>query len=72
MKGVRGVTQVLPVKKNNEYVILTFGSNIKKVLQLPFVDETRTTTNDVFEIEEALGIEAARQAIIDEVYKVIE
>ncbi|MBI2144142.1 DNA-directed RNA polymerase subunit A'' [Candidatus Woesearchaeota archaeon] len=72
VKGVRGVTQVLPVRKNDEYVILTFGSNIKKVLQLPFVDETRTTTNDVFEIESTLGVEAARQAIIDEVYKVIE
>lgn len=72
VKGVRGVTQVLPVRKNNEYVVLTFGSNLKKVLQLPFVDESRTTTNDVFEIEEALGIEAARQAVIDEVYKVIE
>ncbi len=72
VKGVRGVTQVLPVKKNNEYVILTFGSNLKKVMQLPFVDGTRTTTNDVFEIEGTLGIEAARQAIIDEVYKVIE
>ena len=72
VKGIRGVTQVLPVRKNNEYVILTFGSNIKKVLQLPFVDETRTTTNDIFEIEETLGVEAARQAVIDEVYKVIE
>ena len=72
IRGVRGVTQVLPVKKNNEYVILTFGSNLKKVMQYPFVDETRTTTNDIFEIEETLGIDAARQVVIDEVYKVIE
>ncbi|MBI2145303.1 DNA-directed RNA polymerase subunit A'' [Candidatus Woesearchaeota archaeon] len=72
VRGIRGVSQVLPVRKNNEYVILTFGSNLKKVLQLPFVDETRTTTNDVFEIEDTLGVEAARQAIIDEVFKVIE
>ncbi len=72
VRGVRGVSQVLPVRKNNEYVILTFGSNLKKVLQLPFVDETRTTTNDVFEIEDTLGVEAARQAIMDEVFKVIE
>ena len=72
VRGVRGVSQVLPVRKNSEYVILTFGSNLKKVLQLPFVDETRTTTNDVFEIEETLGVEAARQSIIGEVFKVIE
>jgi DNA-directed RNA polymerase subunit A" len=72
IKGIKGVSQVLPVKKNDEYVILTFGSNLKKVMTLPFVDETRTTTNDIFEIEETLGIEAARQAVIDEVFKVIE
>jgi len=72
VRGVRGVTQVLPVKKNNEYVILTFGSNLRKVMMLPFVDGTRTTTNDIFEIEATLGVEAARQAVIDEVFKVIE
>ncbi|MBW2993771.1 DNA-directed RNA polymerase subunit A'', partial [Candidatus Woesearchaeota archaeon] len=36
------------------------------------VDKTRTTTNDIYEITAMLGIEAARQAIINEVYKVIE
>ena len=29
-------------------------------------------SNDIFEIEAVLGIEAARQAVIDEVFKVIE
>ncbi|MBN2454583.1 DNA-directed RNA polymerase subunit A'' [Candidatus Woesearchaeota archaeon] len=72
IKGVKGISQVLPVKKNDEFVIITAGSNLKKVLLMPVVDATRTTTNDIFEIESVLGIEAARQAIIDEVYKVIE
>jgi DNA-directed RNA polymerase subunit A" len=72
VKGIKGIYQVLPVKKGNEFVIITAGSNLKKVFQLPFIDETRTTSNDIFEIEAVLGIEAARQALIDEVYKVIE
>ncbi|MBI4438687.1 DNA-directed RNA polymerase subunit A'' [Candidatus Woesearchaeota archaeon] len=72
VRGIRGIKQVLPVKKDGEFMIITAGTNLKKVLSLPFVDETRTTTNDLFEIEEALGIEAARQALINEVYKVIE
>ena len=72
VKGVKGVTQVLPVKKGNEFVIVTAGSNLKKVLAIEAVDPTRTRSNDIFEIEAVLGIEAARQAIIDEVYKVIE
>ena len=36
------------------------------------MDAFRTTTNNIFEIVKVLGIEAARQAIISEVYKVIE
>ncbi len=72
VKGVKGITQVLPVKKEGEFVIITAGSNLKKVLGLEFVDTSRTTTNDIFEIQAVLGIEAARQTVINEVYKVIE
>ncbi len=72
MSGVKGVTQVLPVKRDDEYIIITAGSNLKDILEMEEVDATRTTTNDIFEIEGVLGIEAARKAIIDEVFKVIE
>ncbi|MBI4439355.1 DNA-directed RNA polymerase subunit A'' [Candidatus Woesearchaeota archaeon] len=72
LAGVKGVTQVLPVRREEEYIIITAGSNLKDVLEMEEVDATRTTTNDIFEIESVLGIEAARKAIIDEVFKVIE
>jgi DNA-directed RNA polymerase subunit A" len=72
ISGIKGISQVLPVKKEDEFVIITAGSNLKEVLAQDYVDQSRTTTNDIFEIMEVLGIEAARQAIINEVYKVIE
>ena len=72
IKGIKGITQVLPVKRDNEFVIVTAGSNLKAVLELDFVDDARTRTNNIFEISGVLGIEAARKAIINEVYKVIE
>jgi len=72
LKGVKGVFQVLPVKREKEFIIISAGSNLKDVLKLDFVDTTRTITNDIFEIEKVLGIEAARQIIIEEVFKVIE
>jgi len=72
IKGVKGIKQVLPVKRKDEFVIITAGSNLKDVLKLDFVDETRTLTNDIYEIAKVFGIEAARNAIIQEVYKVIE
>ena len=69
--GIKKITQVLPVKKDEEYMILTAGSNLKEIMNLDEVDETRTTTNDIHEINKVLGVEAARQAIIDESVKVI-
>jgi len=72
IKGIKGVTQVLPVKKDDEYIIVTAGTNLKKVLALDWVDASRTHSNDIHEINAVLGIEAARQSIINEVYKVIE
>ena len=66
IQGIPRISQVLPVKKPDGWIIKTAGSNLKEVLKLPEVDETRTVTNDIFEIESVLGIEAARNTIIDE------
>ncbi len=72
LKGIKGVTQVLPVKRDNEYLIITAGSNLKDVLKLDVVDASRTVTNNIYEIADLFGIEAARQSIINEVFGVIE
>ncbi|MEM2916601.1 MAG: DNA-directed RNA polymerase subunit A'' [Candidatus Woesearchaeota archaeon] len=70
--GIKGIMQVLPVKRHEEFIIISAGTNLKKVLELDFVDATRTVSNDIYEIADVFGIEAARQAIIDEVFKVVE
>ncbi len=72
VRGVKKVTHVLPVRRGEEYVVLTSGTNLKEVLEREEVDPTRTFSNDIHEIYSVLGIEAARQAIINEVYRVIE
>src|SRR3989344_205975 len=72
VSGIKGILQVLPVKREDEFVIVTAGSNLKDVMKLEYVDKTRTTTNDIFEIQALFGIEAAMQAVINEVYNVIE
>ncbi|MFP4655990.1 MAG: DNA-directed RNA polymerase subunit A'' [Candidatus Woesearchaeota archaeon] len=72
ISGIKGISHVLPVKRDSEYLIQTSGTNLVEVLKLDFVDAYRTTTNDVREIEAVLGIEAARSAIIKEIYKVID
>jgi DNA-directed RNA polymerase subunit A" len=67
IQGVPRISQVLPVKEVDEWVIKTAGSNFKEILKIPEVDETRTITNDLFEIHSVLGVEAARNAIINEI-----
>ena len=54
-----------------EFAIQTFGSNLKDVLPVEAVDEARTTTNNLIEIGKVLGIEAARQAIVNEAVSVL-
>jgi DNA-directed RNA polymerase subunit A" len=72
IRGISGVTQVLPTKKDNKYVILCAGSNLKEVFKLKEVDAKLTVSNNLFEIADILGIEAARQAIINEIWAVLE
>lgn len=66
IKGIRGVSQVVVNKEGDEWVINTLGSNLKKVFDIEGVDHTRTTCNNIFEIYDVLGIEAARNAIINQ------
>src|SRR3989344_5046211 len=72
LKGIKGVSQVLPIKRGEEFIIITAGTNLKDIMELEFVDFTKTISNNIFEIGKVLGIEAARQAIINEVFRVIE
>ncbi|MBU1202318.1 MAG: DNA-directed RNA polymerase subunit A'' [Nanoarchaeota archaeon] len=72
ISGIKGITQVLPVKRGNEYVIVTAGSNIKDMLKHDFVDPERIISNDLYEMEKIFGVEAVRQVIINEVLKVLD
>jgi DNA-directed RNA polymerase beta' subunit len=56
---------------NDEWCIATAGSNMVGVMCNEYVDHTRTTTNDVYEVYNVLGIEAARQVLIDELRSVL-
>ncbi len=71
INGIKGVTQVLPVKRGDEFVIVTAGSNIKEIMKLDFVDMSRTSSNDIHENAKLFGIEAAREVIIREMIKVL-
>uniref|UniRef100_A0A6C0BX90 DNA-directed RNA polymerase n=1 Tax=viral metagenome TaxID=1070528 RepID=A0A6C0BX90_9ZZZZ len=59
-------------KKQDIWVLDTIGTNILDVLALDYIDAKRTFSNDIVEIYEIFGIEAARQTIYNELAEVIE
>jgi DNA-directed RNA polymerase II subunit RPB1 len=85
LRGVHGIENVLPrklqnmvVKEDGKYVkkdtwiLDTTGSNLLDTLALDFIDSARTYSNDIKEIFDVLGIEAARQTIYNEFVEVME
>jgi DNA-directed RNA polymerase II subunit RPB1 len=58
--------------RKDTWVIDTTGSNLMDTLALDFIDYARTYSNDIREIFNVLGIEAARQVIYNEMAEVME
>ncbi len=71
IKGVKGIRRAIVQRKGNEYVIITDGSNLSGVLGVKGVDISKIETNNIREVEEVFGIEAAREMIIREISKVL-
>jgi len=66
IKGIEDIKRVVVRKERDEYVLYTEGSSLKKTIQLDHIDATRTKTNNINEMAEVFGIEAARNSIIEE------
>ncbi|MEA1931333.1 MAG: DNA-directed RNA polymerase subunit A'' [Euryarchaeota archaeon] len=69
-KGIEDISRVVIRKEETddgeEFVLYTEGSAFGDVLTIEGVDASRSTCNNIHEIREELGIEAAREAIINE------
>ena len=71
LTGIKKISQVLVVKRDKDYVILTAGSNLKDVMDFKGVDPDKIISNDIHEVSHILGIEAARQLVVNEINQVI-
>ena len=72
IEGIPKITNAVVRREGEEWLINTVGSNLTEVLQIKEVDETRTMTNDIHETTAVLGIEAARNVIINEALKTLQ
>jgi DNA-directed RNA polymerase subunit A" len=73
IKGIDGIIRAVIRRddKTGKWVIYTEGSNLKEVLKIAGVDQTKTMTNSIQEVADVLGIEAARNSIIREAYNTL-
>lgn len=58
--------------RKDVWILDTTGSNLLSVLGLDYIDVARTYSNDVREVYNVLGIEAARQMLFNEITEVME
>ncbi len=72
VKGVEGIKKAAVIQKEGEYLIQTEGTNLKEILKLDNIDYTRTISNNIKEVEQVLGIEAARNVLLKEANNVLE
>ena len=72
VRGIKKIEQVVVVKDGDDWVIQTSGSDLKGVLKTEGVDVKRTRTNDMHQTIKVLGVEAARNLIIEESKRTME
>ncbi|SEH16909.1 DNA-directed RNA polymerase subunit A [Natronorubrum sediminis] len=69
-KGIEEISRVVirreELEDGEEFVLYTEGSAFGDALEIEGIDASRTTCNNIHEIHRNLGIEAAREAIIEE------
>jgi DNA-directed RNA polymerase II subunit RPB1 len=85
LRGVKGIKKVMLRKikntlvkadgvytKKDSWVLDTTGTNLIHMLGLDYIDTKRTISNDIQEVYRVFGIEAARQAIYNELAEVFD
>jgi len=85
LRGVKGIKKVMVRKikntlvksdgvytKKDSWVLDTMGTNLVHMLGLDYIDSKRTVSNDIQEVYRVFGIEAARQAIFNELAEVFD
>ncbi|TFG29549.1 DNA-directed RNA polymerase subunit A'' [Candidatus Thorarchaeota archaeon] len=71
VKGINDVTHVVIRKESGGYVLYTEGSNLQDALEIEGVNPHKIYTNNLREIYQVLGIEATRNAVIQEAMSVL-
>ena len=84
IKGIEDITNIVMSEENytkkedgeivnkKQLILETDGTNLLDILANDYVNSVKTISNDILEIYDILGIEAARNALITEIKGVVE
>ena len=85
LRGIKNINKVVMRKvkdnlvekggayvKQDIWVLDTIGTNMLDVLGLDYINPEKTFSNDIIEVYDVLGVEAARQCIYNELADVLE
>ena len=80
IKGIKGINNLIVTehkemnqgKPEQEFIIETDGINLYEIFNSKYVNYINTTSNNILEIYECLGIEAARNVLIEEISSVCD
>ncbi len=70
--GIKGIRDVSLIKENDEFVIVTKGIALKQIANISEIDISRVYCNDITEMYNSYGVEAARQTVIREIMEVVK
>lgn len=78
--GIPGVNEIFYVSEGEEWIVETNTNsvdpsktnNLKKIMALPYVDMTRTLSNNIWEIYATLGVDATKQFLIEEFMSIMD
>ena len=70
--GISGIKNIYFTNENNEWFIETDGTNFQELLGHPIVNMEKLQSNNVWDIFETLGIEAAREFLIQEFLNIMD
>jgi len=72
VSGIPRVKNSIVERDGDNWIIKTLGSNFSEIKKFEEIDITRSYTNNIYELMSALGIEAARNALIKETIETMQ
>ncbi len=70
--GIKNIENIYYIKEGDEWILETDGNNFNSIITNPLVNESKTVSNNVWDIYNVFGIEAAKNFLVEELNSIME